>query len=119
MADKKISDKVFLENLGDLTAEKGVEMENKRQAMLKSIADTNARRAAKNAEKHASEDAPVIEGIKNALADGAKFSTEIVVEGYKTAKIVAVANKLVKAGELTVERAINDKGDVRNKYTLA
>ena len=127
MADKKISQKDFYENLGDLTATYGEEMEKKRLELIAGIVKANSDKAKKNAEKKAVEDAPIIDAILAVVGDENIVSADLTakVNGvlnpetpYTTAKVVAVANALAKAGKIATEKVIVDKG-VRNAYKKA
>jgi hypothetical protein len=124
MADKKISKKVFLENLGDLTATYGEDMEQARKDILAGIEKANSDKAKKNAEKKAVEDAPIIDAILAVVGDELTVSADLTTkvngalggeEPLTTAKVVAVANALAKTGKIAVEKVIVDKG-VRNAY---
>lgn len=125
MAD--ITTKKFYENLGDLTAVYGEDMETKRKALIAGIDNANSAKAKKNAEKKAVEDAPIIDAILAVVGDELTVSADLTAkvnealggeEPLTTAKVVAVANALAKAGKIAVEKVIVDKG-VRNAYKKA
>jgi len=131
MADKKISKKVFLENLGDLTATYGEDMEQARKDILAGIEKANSDKAKKNAEKKAVEDAPIIDAILAVVGDELTASAALTEkvngalglpkeneDALTVNKVVAVANALAKAGKIAVEKVIVDKG-VRNAYKKA
>ena len=131
MADKKISKKVFLENLGDITATYGEDMEQARKDILAGIEKANTDKAKKNAEKKAVEDAPIIDAILGVVTDELTASADLTAkvngvlglpkeneDALTVNKVVAVANALAKAGKIAVEKVIVDKG-VRNAYKKA
>lgn len=131
MADKKISKKVFLENLGDITAIYGEEMEQTRKEILAGIEKANNDKAKKVAEKKAVEDAPIIDAILEVVGDELTASADLTAkvngvlglpkeneDALTVNKVVAVANALAKAGKIVGEKVIVDKG-VRNAYKKA
>lgn len=124
MAD--IATKKFYENLGDLTENYGEDMETKRKALIAAIDKANDAKKAKNAEKKKGEDEPIRAAILDVVGADNVVSGELTkkvngfegLEDVKTAKVVAVANDLVKEGALVVEKVIVEKG-VRNAYRKA
>lgn len=124
MAD--IATKKFYENLGDLTAEYGEDMETKRKALIAAIDKANDAKKKKNAENKKAEDEPIraaildIVGAENIVSGDltAKVNAVEGLEDVKVPKVNAVAKDLVDEGVLVVEKVIVEKG-VRNAYRKA
>lgn len=124
MAD--IATKKFYENLGDLTAEYGEDMETKRKALIAAIDKANDAKKKKNAENKKAEDEPIraaildIVGAENIVSSDltAKVNAVEGLEDVKVPKVNAVAKDLVDEGALVVEKVIVEKG-VRNAYRKA
>lgn len=124
MAD--IATKKFYENLGDLTAEYGEDMETKRKALIAAIDKANDAKKKKNAENKKAEDEPIraaildIVGAENIISGDltAKVNAVEGLEDVKVPKVNAVAKDLVDEGVLVVEKVIVEKG-VRNAYRKA
>ena len=124
MAD--IATKKFYENLGDLTAEYGEDMETKRKALIAAIDKANDAKKKKNAENKKAEDEPIraaildIVGAENIDSGDltAKVNAVEGLEDVKVPKVNAVAKDLVDEGVLVVEKVIVEKG-VRNAYRKA
>ena len=114
-----MTNKEWLEGIGDLTEYKGEDYEVKRQELLANIAKTNSARAAKRAEKNAEENEPLkvaVLDILNGTMTATEIKDAIVANGgtISVPKVTAIAKLLVADGKVKVEKKV---GDTKNYYT--